>query len=127
TLNLALGLSYERHLWTLEYSSFSESSGNATFGVERRFQDALAWYRYRWFNIKDLHGTAGVGAGAYFERVTSEFYDQVSIAESGPQWSTAVGLGLEYQPLDYISFMLEGRLIAGQNLDPNPNPSLLAR
>jgi hypothetical protein len=125
---LAVGLRvYRRYLVSFEYSRFAESSGNETFHVDREFQDLLAWYRYSFFRRGDFRVTAGAGLGAYQEQVTTYFYDLKQDLNSGNKWTAATGLGLEYEPAPYLVFFLEGRLISGQNLDPNPSPDLMAR
>ncbi len=126
-VNLALGLRLAKHRISLEYSAFGEKTGNDTFHIERKFQDLLGWYRYAWWTRGMWGLTAGLGLGTYQEEVTTYFYNLKENTSSGAQWATGAGLGLEFEPISYLVFSIEGRLIAGQNLDPNPNPSALGR
>ena len=126
-ISVTLGLRSHRHLVSLEYSRFDESSGNETFHVLRSFQDLLGWYRYSFYKNKSFRVTAGGGLGFYQEQLTTSFYDVKQELGSGNKWTAAGGLGLEYEPIKYLAFFLEGRLITGQNIDPNPNPDILAR
>ena len=126
-LNFALGLRLYRHLFSVEYSRFSESSGNETYHVERGFQDLLGWYRYSFYKNDGFHATVGGGLGVYQEQVTTYFYGLKQDLGSGTKWTAATGLGAEYEVFKYVVLFLEARLISGQNLDPNPNPDALAR
>lgn len=125
--HLSFGLRLKRHLVSLDYSSFEEATGNETFRVERSFQDLLAWYRYAIFYRKTFRGLVGAGLGFYQENVATYFYELKNESMSGSKWSSGFGLSIEYEPISYIVFSMEGRLIAGQNLDPNPHPSVLGR
>ncbi len=126
-LNVALGLRLYRHLFSVEYSRFSESSGNETYHVERGFQDLLGWYRYSFYKNYGFRATVGGGLGVYQEQVTTYFYGLKQDLGSGNKWTAATGLGAEYEVFKYMVLFLEARLISGQNLDPNPNPDALAR
>ena len=126
-LNVALGLRMFRHLVSLEYSRFSESSGNETYHVERKFQDLLGWYRYSFYKQHQFRAILGGGLGVYQEQVTTSFYNIKQDLGSRNKWTAATGLGLEFEPFKYLVLFVEARLISGQNLDPNPNPDILAR
>ena len=126
-VNVALGLRLDRHLFSIEYSRFGESSGNETYHVERSFQDLLGWYRYSFYKNHGFRGTMGGGAGVYQEQVTTHFYSLKQDLGSGNKWTVATGLGAEYEVFRHVVLFLEARLISGQNLDPNPNPDALAR
>ncbi len=126
-VNVALGLRLYRHLFSVEYSRFGESSGNETYHVERGFQDLLGWYRYSYYKNHGFHATIGSGFGIYQEQVTTSFYGLKQDLGSGNKWTAATGMGAEYEVFKYIVLFVEARLISGQNLDPNPNPDALAR
>jgi hypothetical protein len=126
-MNFAIGIRYLRHITSLEYSKYGTTTGNETFRVERNLQDVLGWYKYALVNREKWRFLLGAGVGAYQEEVTTYFYDLKKETSSGSKWTTGALLGGEYEPIEMIVLSLEARLIAGQNLDPNPNPSVLAR
>ncbi len=125
--HVSLGIIFDRHFFSLEYSTFRDTTGNGTFRVDRKFQDLLLWYRYTLFQKRKLRGTGGAGLGIYQEDIVTGFYNTREGTASGTKWSAGAVAGLEYELLEEVVVALEGRLLAGQNFDPNPQPSVMTR
>lgn len=125
--HFSAGLRWSRHLFSLEYSQFEEKTGNETYRLEREFRDLLGWYRFTWLQKKMFRGTIGAGLGFSQEEVTTYFYELKNHSGSGSNWATGFALGVEWEPISFLVLSLDGRLMAGPNLDPNPHPGVLAR
>lgn len=125
--HLSFGIVFDRSITTIEYSTFQQKTGNDTFNVDRKFQDLLAWYRYMLISKNNFRVVGGFGLGFYQEEIESHFYESTDFSTSGTKWAAATAVGIEYDFEPHLGISLDGRLMAGQNLDPNPQPSILTR
>jgi hypothetical protein len=126
-LHFSLGMIFRKHFVSLEYSTFKEKTGNNTFAVERDFHDLLAWYRYSLKDNSRYRYNIGLGLGMYQEVIVTRFYESKEESFSGPKVTYGAVAGVEYDLSRKFVIALDGRLLAGENLDPNPQPAILTR
>jgi hypothetical protein len=127
-VNLALGIRKGASTILFEYSSFTEETGNATLFIARKHQEYSFWWKESLMNFELLDFFISGGLGGYQEKVTT------TLAGSGSATDTngflamgGAGAGIQTLIFRNIILSLEGRFIAGQNFDPNPQADLLVR
>ncbi|MEZ0392342.1 MAG: hypothetical protein ACAH59_09015 [Pseudobdellovibrionaceae bacterium] len=125
--NYALGAGFRDYLFILEKSSFEESSGNAALNVERRLESIMLWGEWRAPAWKAFVPYLGGGLGAYQEIVKTNLPPAPSTTrETSHKMLTGLNFGLQLEiPILWLS--LEGRLLFGDELDPQPTLGALAR
>lgn len=123
---MALGLGWKPWMGLLEYSTFTESSGNATLNVERKVETLLLWgqwsVREDAWNIEPYFG---LGLGGYRSSAELDLYGQRTGA--GSQWieHAAGAVGLRWTSISPVYASIEGRVHMNRELDPNPTLSAL--
>jgi hypothetical protein len=126
-LNLAAGVRYRQWNFLIESDTFSQTSGNATLSVEKKVQDILGWaYRVSdqsWHRISPM---MGAGIGAYQIKVETTLSGTET--DDSSTWKimggASAGLKLDL-PVLWVS--IEARLLVGDEFDPQPTLSGLAR
>lgn len=125
--NLAAGVRYRQWNFLIESAKFSQTSGNATLSVEKKVQDILAWTYWvsepSWHRISPM---MGAGIGAYQIKVNTTL-SGTETADS-TTWKVMGGASAGFKldlPVLWVS--LEARLLVGDEFDPQPTLSGLAR
>jgi len=127
-LNLALGVRKGPSTVLFEYSRFNETTGNATLSVDRTHEEFLFWWKQNILNFEMLDFFLAGGLGAYDEKVKTTFEGVGETTDStGMQIMGGGSAGVQSLLWRYVLVSFEGRLMAGKNFDPNPQPSLLLR
>lgn len=127
-LNFAVAVQLKKFDFVMEYAQFTQSSGNATLGIDRKHQEILAWGRWHFLDKKfsetrvSLYG--GLGVGGYEEEVTTSTPGSSQTDKGGMKWMSGASAGVEAQiPMtDSLGFVgaLEGRLFTAADFEPNP-------
>jgi len=126
-LNLALGLRRANSTWIFEYSRMSTDSGNSTLSISRRHQEYSLWWNQNVWNFELVNFFASVGVGGYQEDVTTAL-NGASTKDSGAmELMGGSSAGIKSLLWHHLIISLEGRLLAGQDFDPNPQASILLR
>ncbi len=133
--NYALGLQKVAWSFLVEYSSFTENSGNATLSTERKFQEAVAWGQWHFLRSQtEQWGYSffgGLGLGGYQEEVLTSLSGTVRNDSSGVKWMSGLALGAEVKVYlnKTFGFMgsLEGRALTAPDFDSNPTWSGVLR
>ena len=126
-LNLSIGVRKEKFTYLLEFSQFKETSGNSVLSIDRSHAEYVGWFNYNVlpFGIWNVFGA--MGAGAYQESIRTTLNGS-SISDTGElQLMGGVGAGIKVLIEEHFLASLEGRLLGGQNFDPNPQGSLVFR
>lgn len=127
-LNFAIGLRKSSSTILLEYSSFSESTGNTTLAIDRDHSEYLLWWKENLINFELLDFYVTVGAGGYEEKVSTQLAGAGAVTDSsGLQFVGGGSAGIQSMLAGMVLVNAEARLIAGKNFDPNPQASLLIR
>lgn len=127
-LNLALGAGKGPSTVIFEYSKFNEKTGNSTLSVDRIHEEYLFWWKQNALEYEQVSLFASVGAGAYAEKVVTSLAGSGSTTDKGRlEVAGGLGAGLQTLVFRYVLVSLEGRLVAGKNLDPNPQPGAVLR
>ena len=127
--HIAVGFKKSAYAAVVEYTQFSEESGNASTSVKRTHQEGVLWGRWHFSEFKGMtqqfsfYGAGG--AGLYQEEVKTTFlgdevtdqgdYKVLGAAAFGAEWVVLMG--------QKFGLVLNGelRLLAGSDFDPNPN------
>jgi hypothetical protein len=134
-LNFAVAFQLKKFDFVMEYASFSQSSGNATLGIDRDHKEVLAWGRWHFidkkFSDKRVSLYGGLGVGGYEEEVTTSTLGSSQSDKSGMKWMSGLSAGIELQlPMtESLGFVgaLEGRLLTAPDFEPNPLGSGVVR
>ncbi len=127
-LNLALGVRNGPSTVLMEYSRFNEKTGNTTLSLDRVHEEYLFWWKQNIMNFEICDLFVAGGLGAYTEKVTTDLAGGSSVTDSsGNQLMGGVGAGIQSLVLKYLLVSLEGRMMAGKNFDPNPQPGAVLR
>lgn len=127
-LNFAVGLRKGPSTLLFEYSKFNEKTGNATLSLDRGHEEFLLWWKQNILNFAMLDLFIAGGAGAYTEKVTTTLAGSGSSEDSsGLQMMGGASAGVQSLLFHYVLVSFEGRLMAGKNFDPNPQPGALLR
>jgi hypothetical protein len=127
-LNVAAGVRYQNWNFLLEFgSSDTQDSGNATLAVQTKMQDVLGWVLWNseesFYRLSPL---LGAGLGVYQTKVTTTLSGIATDDESPWKLLGGASVGLKLNiPVVWIS--LEGRVLFGDELTPQPTLSGLAR
>lgn len=126
--SIALGLGWKPWMGLLEYSTFTESSGNATLNIERKVETLLLWGQW---SVREenwvIEPYFGLGLGGYRTSAELDLYGQRVGANS--QWieHAAGAMGLRWTSVSPVYASIEGRVHMNRELDPNPTLSALLR
>lgn len=140
-VNIAIAIKKGRWAGLLEVSRFSESTGSsANSMIERKHEEILVWIQRDLFTSKldgswDLNLYGGAGLGAFQEEVKTTFMSDIAVDKSKPNLVAGLSGGAEtvfnWRVNSTLNWALilgaEMRILAGQELDPNPQLSGLAR
>lgn len=127
-LNLAFGVRKSATTVLFEYSRFSETTGNDTLSLDRTHEEYVFWWKQNLLTYEVVDFFITGGAGVYNETVKTNLAGAESSTDSsGLQIMGGASGGLQTLIAHYVLVSFEGRLIAGKNFDPNPQPSLLLR
>ncbi|MNJ99882.1 hypothetical protein D3C87_176630 [compost metagenome] len=138
-INLAVALKKGRWSFLFEKSNFDESSGSGNYEIKRTHHEMVMWVQRDLLasNIsEEVSGAlyAGAGVGGYQEQVETTFMGETTTDKS--QVYPLIGVSGGAESVIYFgrkasswAFIvgLEGRVFVGQELDPNPQFSALAR
>lgn len=124
--NFAIGTGYQNFLFTLEKSQHDEFSGNSSLNVSSAYQNYLLWAQWRGIQKWKLAPYMGAGVGAYQQTVETNLMGSVSSNSSDYKFLSGVSLGLSAD-IPYLWLSIETRLLFGDELDPQPTLSGLAR
>jgi hypothetical protein len=125
--NLALGGRYQQWFFLVEEAQQSQSTGNATLSVKKEVQDILGWVN--WTTDSSWHHLApllGAGLGAYQIKVTTTLAGTATKDTTPWKLLGGVSAGLRLD-LPVLWLSVEARLLAGDDLDPQPTLGGLAR
>lgn len=126
--NISGGVRYQNWNFILEVgSSDTQESGNLTLSVQTKMQDVLGWVLWNsdrsWYYLSPLLG-GGIGA---YQLKTTTVLSGVATDDESP-WKllggASVGVKLDV-PILWVS--LEGRVLFGDELTPQPTLSGLIR
>lgn len=132
---LSFGYRRDQFSTLIEYSAYSEQSGNITSNIERKHQEIMWWGRWHFISEKEAmlrySSYAGFGLGAYQEEIKtnllgfSSFDKSVASVESG----VSIGGDLNFTVTKTLSLIAgaEGRFIFASDFDPNPVLDTLVR
>jgi hypothetical protein len=123
-LNAGFGLRYDRISAMLEAASFNSQSGNSTLAIQRGHLEYMLWGNYNFMQFGDWNFFGAVGFGAYQENVKTTLGASSSTDVGGYQPMGGAGAGIKALLWRWLLLSGELRLIAGQNLDPNPQFSI---
>ncbi|WP_413288943.1 hypothetical protein [Bdellovibrio sp. HCB337] len=127
-LNFAVGVRRDSSTVLLEYSSFTEKTGNATLAIDREHTEYLVWWKENLINMEVVDFYITAGAGAYQEEVTTSLSGSANTTDSsGFQMMGGGSGGAQTMIADLVLINIEARLMIGKNFDPNPQASLLVR
>jgi hypothetical protein len=125
---LAFGVRKGPSTVLFEYSKFDEKTGNATLALDRSHEEFLFWWKQNIMNFERVDFFISGGAGAYSEKVVTTLAGSGSAEDStGLQMMGGVSGGVQSLLFRYVLVSFEGRLMAGKNFDPNPQPGMLLR
>lgn len=125
---LAFGVRKGPSTVLFEYSKFDEKTGNATLALDRSHEEFLFWWKQNIMNFEMLDLFIAGAAGGYTEKVTTTLAGSGSSDDStGLQMMGGVSAGVQSVLFRYVLVSFEGRLMAGKNFDPNPQPGMLLR
>jgi hypothetical protein len=125
---LAVGVRKGPSTVLFEYSKFDEKTGNATLSLNRSHEEFLFWWKQNIMNFEMLDFFVSGGAGAYTEKVVTTLAGSGSSEDStGLQVMGGISAGAQSLLFRYVLVSFEGRLMAGKNFDPNPQPGMLLR
>lgn len=132
-----LSIAYRKASWSLlvEYSKFSQDSGNPTLMITRDHQETLLWGRWHLWRLRQkamqvtVYG--GGGLGTYKEDVTTTLSGASMTESTGSKFmgGLAAGSDISYGFGERFGVIAaaEGRGLMGQEFDPNPTFSILIR
>lgn len=127
-MNFAFGVRKGPSTVLFEYSRFNEESGNATLSLERRHEEYLFWWKQNILNFDYFDLFIAGAAGGYSEKVTTVLAGSGSTEDSsGLQIMGGGSAGIQTMLFKMVLVSFEGRLMAGKNLDPNPQPGMAFR
>jgi hypothetical protein len=125
-MGLALGAQLGRQSLLLEAGTFKTRTGNAFANIEREHQEVLMWLRTDVLANRNWAATAGAGLG--FMRETAQ--TRIDGMQTNDGGAMDAGGGVSVGGLfktKTLRLALEGRLIFGQSLQPNPQPDVVLR
>jgi hypothetical protein len=130
---LNFGVAIHDGAWSglLEYSRYSEDSGNATSMISRTHEEGVLWGRYHFWRIPNSSGTlefnmyGGVALGGYQEKVTTTLMGSSQTDNGTFKFMSGLAAGIEFSALlpnkkFGVVADLEGRALASSDFDPNP-------
>lgn len=125
--NLAAGVRYRQWNFLVESDNFSQTSGNATLSVEKKVQDILGWVYWEseqsWHRLSPM---MGAGMGAYQIKVNTTLSGAETADSSTWKMMGGASAGFKLDlPVLWVS--VEARLLVGDEFDPQPTLSGLAR
>lgn len=127
-LNLAFGVRKGPTTVLFEYSQFSEVTGNATLQLDRSHTEYTFWWKQNMMNFDFFDFFIAGGAGAYSEKVVTTLAGSGNSTDStGLQIMGGAAAGVQSLLFKYMLVSFEGRLMAGKNFDPNPQPGAVLR
>jgi len=125
--NFALGARYRRWNFLIESATDSQSTGNATLSVEKKVQNILGWAYWTsdrsWYRLSPM---IGGGLGAYQIKVATTLSGTETDDSSPWKVMGGVAAGLKLN-LPVLWLSVEARILAGDEFDPQPTLSALAR
>lgn len=125
---LAFGVRKGPSTVLFEYSKFDEKTGNATLALDRSHEEFLFWWKQNIMNFEMLDLFIAGAVGGYTEKVTTTLAGSGSSEDTtGLQMMGGVSAGVQSLIFRYVLVSFEGRLMAGKNFDPNPQPGMLLR
>lgn len=126
--NFQLAYFYKKFGMALEYSQFSEESGNSTSSIYRKHEEIQFWGNYSFYQYLnrsfDLRFHVGMGAGFQQDHVDSTF-NSVTRSDLGKQkLLTGLSVGALYavslSDTWLVSAAAEGRSLFSSEYNPNP-------
>ncbi len=136
-LNVALSYVGTRGSVLVEYSKFTETSGNVTSSIDRDHQEMMAWGRYHLVqtgSVKELKVFrihAGVGLGGYEEEVTTTLMGDSRTDKAAMKFMSGLELGADMVLYvnDRFGFSVgaEARGLFAADFNPNPTWSGVVR
>ena len=126
-INIGAGVEHGHWLGELEYASFSQSSGNESLGVSRKFETVLAWMYWEALDSSTVAPYLGAGLGALHESIDTKLLGTSDHDESPWNILTAAAMGLRFFPKTTFWVSGEGRLYKSARLDPDPQLGALLR
>lgn len=126
-LNFALGARKNATTFLLEYSAFEDKSGNSTLSVERQHREYVLWWKENLMNLELVDFFASLGMGAYEEKTITRLSGSSATDNTGAQFMGGLSAGMQSMFVKYILVSAEGRILAGQNFDPNPQLGFVLR
>jgi hypothetical protein len=125
--NFGLGLRKGRASLAAEYTKFTESSGNNTLSIDRTHEEYVLWGNYSFADFDIISFYASLGLGAYQESVTTILMGSSATDNGNMTFMGGTGVGGKLLLAQHFMISLEGRVLAGQNFDPNPQLGILLR
>lgn len=121
--SLTLGVGLKPWMGLLEYSSFTERSGNNALNVQRKVETVLLWGQWSAEENWSLQPYMALGFGGY--RTSAELTLYSNKGGSQGRWIEhgAAALGIRFSRLSPIFLAAEGRVHMNRELDPNPTLS----
>lgn len=124
--NYALGVGYQNYLFILEKATFKETTGNVTLNVKQIFENTMLWAQWRAEKRLYFIPFIGAGAGAYQEKVETQFMGATTANSTAQKFLGGASFGLSLD-VPVLWFSIEARVLFGDELDPQPTLGGLAR
>lgn len=142
--NYAMAYQQNKISALLEYSRYTNSSGNSTASEDYTHQELLLWGRWHFFktaseavsseiepDLLQISLYGGMGVGAFKDQVKTTFMGLSQTNETGTKILSGLSVGgdLAYSLSKKFSIIstLEGRLLFSPDFDPNPKMSAALR
>ncbi|QDK39068.1 hypothetical protein [Bdellovibrio sp. NC01] len=134
-MNFAFALKKKNLAALIEYSRYTQDSGNSTSGVNLTHQEMLLWGEWHFVQSEAPEGFmsiyGGLGLGAYNEEIKTTLMGASQTDDGGYKVISALKLGASAgYNLNHtwaLVAALEGRALFASDFDPNPIPSGVLR
>lgn len=123
--NIGGGVVLDRTLVKFEFSKFEQNSGNPTLSVNRQHSEYVVWLNYDIMNLGPATVFAGLGGGFLQETVKTTLNGATTTDRGNLELLAGAGGGFRAVIADHFVGSIEGRFIASQNFDPNPQAAFV--
>lgn len=122
----AAGIGYSDFVFSMEYSSFKETTGQSSLIVDRTVENYILWGTWGAGEWLSMIPYLGAGIGQSIETVDTTLLNTKSRDKGKPQWTGGGCLGLRAN-MPYLWVTLEARVLAAERWDPNPTAGFAGR
>lgn len=120
TVALAVDIVVDPVDFLFEFSTFKNSESESLLEVDRRHYELMSWLRYKILNRERFDLYLGVGAGFFWENITTIFLGQSDEVSTSTQWVGGATGAMDYKVSVNWALGLDLRLVGNTNNELEP-------